>query len=379
MASAANKATAWRYSRRRLLAATGGIGALWLSGCGTGSSPKPQSSSAPAATAATTQVKSLGKITISQPSNSFGFSPVIIADKKGLFKDAGLQAEIVLGGSGSKAAAAVIGGSAEIGSSSLSDPIGAIEKGQNLQVFAVNTLGAGSIIVLRKTVADRLKIDANTPIQQRIQALKGLKFSVSTPGSGTDALLRYVLSKYGLNPERDVQILTTGSVVDAQATFAQGAADGASLSSPNAEQAAIQNGGIILLNPRASNLPELAAANNQAGGGLWASGDWLDKHPDQATAAVVAVWKALDYIHANDADASETIRVAAWKDLDPTVYKTAWQDAVPTFPKTPTVDPAGLKALLDYSGQTDKAAAKLTPDQVGTNKIFLLAQKQLGR
>ena len=36
-------------------------------------------------------------------------------------------------------------------------------------------------IVINKSVAARLGIDQNTPIEQRVQAFKGLKFAVSTP------------------------------------------------------------------------------------------------------------------------------------------------------------------------------------------------------
>lgn len=365
-----------RLTRRRLLALSGGVGALWLAGCGTGSNPTSPSGTQPAATAAPTQAKSLGKVTISQPSNSLGFSPVIIADQKGFFKDNGLQTEVVLGGSGSKAAAAVIGGSAQVGSSSLSDPLGAIEKGQKILIFATAGAGTTGLIVLRKPVADKLKVDANSPLQQRVQALKGLKLSVSTPGSGTDTVLRYMLTKYGLDPERDVQILTTGSVVNSQAAFAQGAADGTSLSSPNAEEAVIQNGGIALINVATVTEPELSLLHQTLSGGLWATSDWLDKHADQATAVTAAIWKALDYIHTNPAEASEAVRLAAWKDLDPKVYQAAWQDQLPIFPKTPAVTTDGLKALIDYTALTDKAVAKLTPDQIGTQKFVDAAQQQ---
>jgi NitT/TauT family transport system substrate-binding protein len=304
---------------------------------------------------------------------------VNIADQKGFFKDAGLQTEIVLGGSGSKAAAAVIGGSAQIGSSSLSDPLGAIEKGQSILVFAAAGIGTPGTIVLKKTVADRLKIDDKTPLAQRVQALKGLKISVSTPGSGTDATLRYLLAKYGVNAERDVQILTTGSVVNAQAAFAQGAADASSLSSPNAEEALLQSGGMALVSVGAGTEPELSSLRQVLNGGLWSTTDWLDKHPDQATAAVVALWKALDFMHSSPAEAAEIVRVAAWKDLDPKVFQLAWQGEMPLAPKTPAVTQEGLKGLIDYAGLTDKEALKLTPNQIGTNKYVELAQKQLGR
>jgi NitT/TauT family transport system substrate-binding protein len=257
--------------------------------------------------------------------------------------------------------------------------LGAIEKGQSILIFGAASIGTPGIIVLKKTVADRLKVDENSPLAQRVQALKGLKISVSTPGSGTDAVLRFLLTKYGLNPDRDVQILTTGSVVNSQAAFAQGAADASSLSSPNAEEALIQNGGIPLVNVGAGKEPELGSLRQVLNGGIWGTSDWLDKHPDVASATVVGLWKGLDFIQKNSTDAGEVVRTAAWKELDPKVFQAAWQDALPNFAKTPAVTPEGLKALIDYAGLTDKDALKLTPAQIGTNKFVDMAQKQLGR
>jgi NitT/TauT family transport system substrate-binding protein len=118
---------------------------------------------------------------------------VLIADKKGFFKDAGLDVEIVNAGSGSKAAAAVIGGSDRVGASDLGDMLGAAEKGQDVKIFAALVSRPTVAAVLRKSVADRLGITDQTPVDQRVKALKGLKMSISTPGSGTDVMLRYLL------------------------------------------------------------------------------------------------------------------------------------------------------------------------------------------
>ena len=124
--------------------------------------------------------------------------------------------------------------------------------------------------------------------------------------------------------------------------------------------------------------PELSALRQVLNGGMWSTSDWLDKHPDQATATVVALWKALDYMHTNTADAAEIVRVAAWKELDPKVFQLAWQGEMPLAPKTPAVTQEGLKALIDYAGLTDKDALKLTPNQIGTNKYVDLAQNSSG-
>ncbi|HEX2173458.1 MAG TPA: ABC transporter substrate-binding protein [Dehalococcoidia bacterium] len=320
--------------------------------------------------------KNLGKLTISQPSQSLAFAPALIADKKGFFKEEGLDAEIVLAGSGSKAGAAVIGGSAQIGHSSLDDMVGAVEKGQDLKVFGVGTTGSTTGIVIRRSVVERLGVSEQTPIDQRVKALKGLKLAISTPGSGTDQTLRFILNKHGVEPESDVEILTTGSVVNSLAAYAQGSADGASLSSPSTETAVLEHDGINLINTAVGEIPEL---NNQINTGFWAAGDWLEQNPEAATAAVIALWRGQEFIHQNHAEAAEIVRTEAWANTDPKVFQLGWDTALKSIGKSPEVETAKLQSNIDYMGVTSGTPLTIKPEDLGTNKYFEMAKKELGR
>ncbi|HEU0168163.1 MAG TPA: ABC transporter substrate-binding protein, partial [Chloroflexota bacterium] len=283
------------------------------------------------------------KVTIAQPSNSLGFSPVLVAQQKGYFQDEGIQADVVLAGSGSKAAAAVIGGSAQVGSSALGDVLGAVQQGQDIKTFAGMVLGVDGDLVIKKSVAQKLGISDSTPLDQRVKALKGLKLAISTPGSGTDTELRFVLSQNGLKPEQDVQILTTGSVENSQATYAKGAADGASLSSPNAQEALLNNDGFA-----AVDYTQVPDFKTQQSIGLWATSKWLDANSDTAARVTAAIWKALDYIQKNPKDAGEVVRKGAWAQLDQNVFDLAWSSETKLLTPTPEVKPDGLKSLIDF-------------------------------
>jgi len=333
------------------------------------SSSSASASPASAAGVSSSVAKPLVKVTIAQPSNSLGFSPVLIAQQKGFFHDEGIQANIVLAGSGSKTAAAVIGGSAQIGSSALGDVLGAVEQGQDILTFAGTVVGVDGALVVRRSVADKIGITQNTPLDQRVKALKGLKLAISTPGSGTDTELRYVLGANGLKPEQDVQILTTGSVVNSEAAYAKGAADGASLSSPNAQQALLNNDGVA-----AVDYTEVPAFKSQLSIGLWATSKWLDANSDTAARVTAAVWKALDYIHSNPKDAGNVVHSAAWSKLDPKVFDAAWSSEVKLVPATPDVRPGGLKALIDYVATSTNKKVNVTPNQLGTEKIVTIAK-----
>ena len=245
-----------------------------------------------------------------------------------------------------------------------------------MKVFAALVSRPTVAVVLRKSVADRLGITDQTPVEQRVRALKGLKMSISTPGSGTDVMLRYLLSAYGVDPERDLEILTTGSVVNALAAYAQGAADGSSLSSPSTETAVLQNDAIFLVRPAMGEVPAL---KDQLQTGIWASGKWLNDNPEMAAGVMVAIWRAMDYMRQNSADAAELVRQEAWKDTDPRVFDLAWRDNLPTVPETPAVSTEALKGLIAYIGVTEKREVNVTPEAMSTNAVFERARAQLGR
>jgi ABC-type nitrate/sulfonate/bicarbonate transport system substrate-binding protein len=121
------------------------------------------------------------------------------------------------------------------------------------------------------------------------------------------------------------------------------------------------------------------AVKDQLQTGIWASGKWLNDNPEMATAVVAALWRAMDYMHQNSADAAELVRQEAWKDTDPQVFDLAWRDNAPTVPETPAVSTAGLKGLIDYIGVTEKREVNITPEALAMTAVVDRARAQLGK
>src|SRR5690242_6988654 len=69
--------------------------------------------------------------------------PAIVADRKGYFKDEGLDFDFINSGSSTRSAQQVAAGSAPIGSSSMVDTMRAIDKGAKIKVF-LNSLAVGT-------------------------------------------------------------------------------------------------------------------------------------------------------------------------------------------------------------------------------------------
>src|SRR3977135_814284 len=69
--------------------------------------------------------------------------PAIVADKKGYFKEEGLDFDFINSGASTRSVQQVAAGSAPIGSSSMVDTLRAIDKGAKVKVF-LNSLAVGT-------------------------------------------------------------------------------------------------------------------------------------------------------------------------------------------------------------------------------------------
>jgi len=70
------------------------------------------------------------------------------------------------------------------------------------------------------------------PEIKRVEDLKGKKIAVSSLGSLTDFLVRYIAKKKGLNPDRDLTLIQTGGDAERIIALRTGAVDGAAMSHP---------------------------------------------------------------------------------------------------------------------------------------------------
>jgi NitT/TauT family transport system substrate-binding protein len=145
-------------------------------------------------------------ITVGLPVDDSSYAPLYLAVDKGLFKAEGLDVKLVAFQSGSDLGKAVIGGSVEIANSAMSEMVAGIQQRQPLKAFwgGMNMLS--------------FSWWARPPIKSVEQA-KGKKWGVTRVGSSTDFLTRYLLTKDGLDAEKDAKIVGVGPAAGAQAAI----------------------------------------------------------------------------------------------------------------------------------------------------------------
>jgi len=143
------------------------------------------------------QSKPLKKIRVGVPSVGMGNIIIFVTKEGKLFEKYGLDAEVITvmgSGIGSKA---LISGNLDV------IPIA------TPTVIAANLAGA-DMAILAHTMPAVVHALMVRPEIKRPEDLKGKKIGVSSLGSLTDFLVRSIAKKKGLNPDRDITLVTTG-------------------------------------------------------------------------------------------------------------------------------------------------------------------------
>jgi len=157
--------------------------------------------SAHAASALAAQAKPLTKVVVGYGSTDGGVAVLGFAKETKLFEKRGLDVVLVGMGTGSVSLRALIAKDLEI--SSLS--------GSGLVQAALQ--GADTVLIAALINGFVFKVFAAPEISSPAQ-LKGKKLGVSRYGATSDFAVRLALKKWGLNPDRDVNILQIGTTQD---------------------------------------------------------------------------------------------------------------------------------------------------------------------
>src|SRR2546421_10562334 len=93
--------------------------------------------------------------------NLFYYLPLTVAERKGYFKDEGLEVEIPDFAGGAKALQAMIGGSADLVSGAYEHTITQQAKGQNIEAVVLQGKNAGIVLAMPKAQAGAYKSPAD--------------------------------------------------------------------------------------------------------------------------------------------------------------------------------------------------------------------------
>lgn len=223
--------------------------------------------------------------------------PAIVADKKGFFKDEGLDFEFINSGSSTRSLQQVAAGSAPIGSSSMVDTMRGIDKGANVRIF-LNSLAVGTHSLIGSKAVHSVK------------ELKGKRVMTGGTGDITNLWWFAMARANGLDPEKDVELLYSGATSARLAALVAGAVDATMLSTPQSFQA-IQDGYSDLgpVAPFLGEFPMMIWHVNEA---------WAKDHEKEVLAFIRAHNKAVRYMTdpAHRQEVSQMLADASHSKLD---------------------------------------------------------------
>jgi NitT/TauT family transport system substrate-binding protein len=150
--------------------------------------------------------------------------PAIVAQEKGFFAEEGLDIDVINSGSSARSLQQVAAGSAQIGSSSMVDSVRAIAAGAAVKIF-LNSLAVGThSLIAGKTI-------------KSVTDLRGKRVMTGGQGDITNLWWQALARHFGLDPDKDVELLFSGSTSARMAALLAGAVDATVLSTPQSFQA----------------------------------------------------------------------------------------------------------------------------------------------
>jgi NitT/TauT family transport system substrate-binding protein len=296
------------------------------------------------------------------------YLPLTIAQRRGYFKDEGLDAKVIDFAGGSKALQAVVGGSADVVSGAFEHTIMLQSKGQFYRTFAQQ--GQAPMMVLG--VSTKTMAGYKSPAD-----LKGKKVGVTAPGSSTNMMVSFFLTKHGLKPT-DVSIIGVGAGAGAITAIRSGQIDAMCNVDPVVSTLVHSKDFHVISDTRTLKDTHEVFGGNMPSGCLYASQAFLDKNPNTAQALANAIVRADKWIHSASLDDIAKTVPESYLLGDPALYKLALQGNMEAISPDGMVAADGpataLKAQAAYIPNFD--AGKIDISKIWTNQFVIKANKK---
>ena len=260
----------------------------------------------------------------------------------GAYEKAGLDVEKVCFSAGAPAVQALIGGSVDVFTGSPEHALRAQSRGINVKIYGCLMNGIGYSLVTKadskfKTLAD----------------LKGQTVAVTAPPSLSDTVLRRGLEAAGLNPERDLSIVSAGSGATMLAALDTNRVVAGMVSPPDLQKLVASKQYRVLYDPQF----------DYAGIVVMARSDFMTANK----AAVEAFFRVMS-AEANSARSSPAVAAATMIKEFPTVDSAIMLDAVrgqaKIIPAGFIVPRKGLEAADDIEVHAKTIPAAVPYDQI---------------
>jgi ABC-type nitrate/sulfonate/bicarbonate transport system substrate-binding protein len=293
-----------------------------------------------------------GTLNIGQISNSVAFFPLFIAENQGFFSEEGVKvgARPRLG-TGAKVAAALKSGSIDIGAGVITDAFNLAQTDSGTRI--VSSLVTEYYVDI--IAGSSLGVPAEAPIEKKINALVGKRIGITGPGSGTEALVKYLFGQIGKDAGAEATLVNLGSAAtSAVGALKSGRVDALSFFQPIGQQAEAVGAGRILISPARGDVPSMRGALH---GVVFSTTELLGRKKKEVAGFTRAMGRALEVIHGDEARVRKLLGQYLDKS-DPTALDALLPILRREVPDSPKVQQQAYRTAKTFhldSGLVDKA------------------------
>ncbi|HEY7219584.1 MAG TPA: ABC transporter substrate-binding protein [Candidatus Binatia bacterium] len=299
-----------------------------------------------------TTVHAADKIRIGYPDFNSSTFTLPLAHIRGFFKEEGLQAELIRIRSAVAIPALTSG---EIDYHTVVSPaLAAALRGIPVKLVACFTPGLTTAIIAR-------------PEFKTIQDLKGKTIGLNSIGGGLESTVRMMLKHYGLDPDRDVKFLATGTVDTRFAALKQGLTVATAGSTP-VDYLGKKLGYVVL-----ARAYDLFSYPNT---GLVVSVKKIKEKPDEVKRVIRAGIKANRYLHQNRDGTIQAMM--QWMKIDKDTAAATYDGAAKSFNDDASVPEAGLRLAIDEARKAANITRDIAFSEVSDFTILREAQREMG-
>lgn len=243
-------------------------------------------------------------IKIALPVLSLESMPIFVAQENGYFKKHGVEVDVIVSRGGGEAMKAFIAKEVDIVGTGFPE-VGLMRaKGVDvLLFFAQNARTPFSLIARKETGV------------KNVGDLKGKTIAVTSPGSLTANLARHFIQEAGLDPSKDVSLISVGGGGEILGALKSNRADAAMLFEPFVSIAQLDGSADVIVDV-AAKLDAFSSAP------LSTSQDFIDKNAKAADDLTAALREALQFIKSNH-DGVYAIAAKKFPNAKPDVLKHA--------------------------------------------------------
>jgi ABC-type nitrate/sulfonate/bicarbonate transport system substrate-binding protein len=274
-------------------------------------------------------------------------SPFWVMKDAGFLKQEGLDMELVYIESSPTVARAALAGDIVIAAS-------------NSQVIVDAGLNGGDLVAMGAITNVVAFYVMAQPEIKNVADLKGKAVGVTRFGASTDFGMRILLSKYGLEPVKDVPLVQIGGMPQLTAALSKKAVYAAPMSQPMAY--VVQRAGLkMIANLAKEEIPFMHL-------GFLTSRKFIREHRPQAKSVLRAYGKAIEFMYTHK---EETRQIFAryTKIQDQGMLDGSIQYAFDFMEKIPLVKPQAFQVTLDQAARNNPKAKQAWPEQFFDNSM----------